>query len=232
MGVKRLLLAVLLVTALIGLITVDVHGGTVQVFVDHDPPIDDPNIADDSLQSGSKFNITVNVANVPDLYSYKFKLNWTGSMLNATNIYQGPFLQSGGPTIFIPQINNTDNFVYVTCSLFMVAGGVWDNGTLAIIEFLVEDYGSTDLQLYDTILVNSLSVQIVHSPVSGYFSNKIPGDIDGDGDVDPDDVYVLAMAYGAVFPDPRYVEEADFDGDGDVDPDDVYVLAQNYGKSI
>ena len=59
--------------------------------------------------------------------------------------------------------------------------------------------------------------------------DTIPGDIDGDGDVDPDDFYLFSGAYGtSPASDPR----CDLDGDGDVDPDDFYIFSGNYGKTI
>jgi hypothetical protein len=60
----------------------------------------------------------------------------------------------------------------------------------------------------------------------------IAGDVDGDGDVDPDDFAIFAGAYGSVVGDPTYDPECDIDGDGDVDPDDFAIFAANYGSSI
>jgi len=231
MNVKKLLIMFFLVTALISMMTGNVHAAT-QVFVDQDPPIGDPNIMDTSLQSGSKFNITVNVADVADLYSYEFKLNWTGSMLNVTNVYPGPFLPSGGSTMFLPQLNNTAHFVYVVASLFLVPTGVYGSGILAYVEFLVEDYGSTDLQLYDPILVDSLMQSISHSSASGYFRNKYPGDVNGDYLVGVADFSTLAGAYGSSSGQPAYDREADFNLDGLVGVADFSTLAGNYGKTF
>jgi hypothetical protein len=56
------------------------------------------------------------------------------------------------------------------------------------------------------------------------------GDVDGDGDVDYDDLVVLAGAYGSSIGQPSYDERADFDRDGDVDYDDLVVLAGAYGS--
>jgi len=73
----------------------------------------------------------------------------------------------------------------------------------------------------------------------GWVVVTIAGDVDGDGYVDVDDVFLHASpAYGTEGPPkkypahPRYNPNCDFDRDGDVDADDVFThLAPNYGKS-
>jgi len=57
----------------------------------------------------------------------------------------------------------------------------------------------------------------------------IAGDLDGDGDVHPDDLALFALAYGTS---PPSNSDCDLDGDGDVDPNDLAIFAGNYGKSI
>ena len=65
--------------------------------------------------------------------------------------------------------------------------------------------------------------------IDGMINVIILGDIDGDGDVDPDDFAIFAGAYGTSPPsDPR----ADLDRDGDVDPDDFAIFAGSYGISV
>lgn len=54
------------------------------------------------------------------------------------------------------------------------------------------------------------------------------GDVDCDGDVDPDDLYTFAGAYGTS---PPSIPGCDLDGDGDVDPNDLAIFAANYGKT-
>ena len=57
---------------------------------------------------------------------------------------------------------------------------------------------------------------------------RIFGDIDGDGDVDPDDFNVFAGAYGTA---PPSNPDCDLDCDGDIDPDDFNIFAAKYGQT-
>jgi len=68
--------------------------------------------------------------------------------------------------------------------------------------------------------------------INGAVFVTIAGDIDGDGDVDYDDLIIIAGAYGTCEGDPSYVPEADLNGDGCVDYDDLILLAGNYGTTI
>ncbi len=58
---------------------------------------------------------------------------------------------------------------------------------------------------------------------------SVPGDADGDGDVDLDDFVILKTTFGQH---PLVDSRADFDGDGDVDLDDFVILKNNFGQSI
>ncbi|MCK4872127.1 MAG: hypothetical protein KAS72_05340, partial [Phycisphaerales bacterium] len=55
-----------------------------------------------------------------------------------------------------------------------------------------------------------------------YVPATIPGDLDGDGDVDQADLGILLAAYGIN-------DSGDCDGDGDTDQADLGILLANYG---
>ncbi|UCE29502.1 MAG: hypothetical protein JSV85_01900 [Candidatus Bathyarchaeota archaeon] len=59
----------------------------------------------------------------------------------------------------------------------------------------------------------------------------IPGDVDGDHDVDIFDIVAIQSAYGAHYGDPNYDPNYDINGNGDVDIYDVVIAAGNYGQS-
>ncbi len=71
------------------------------------------------------------------------------------------------------------------------------------------------------------------TPFEGTDTVKVlfPGDVDDDGDVDPDDLYLFAGAYGTRLGDAAYNRAADFNEDGSIDPEDLYILAGNYGRT-
>jgi len=122
-------------------------------------------------------------------------------------------------------------------------------GIMANVTFTAVDYGISNITLgddtrligwtdggmgeaYDIINAKYNPDHIQH----GYFSNKIPGDIDGDKDVDPFDFSAFRVAYGSKgppqvpVPDPNYDLQADLDLDGDVDPFDFSTFRVNYGR--
>jgi hypothetical protein len=78
---------------------------------------------------------------------------------------------------------------------------------------------------------NIITVTKVHSsPASILIFWNFPGDIDGDHDVDANDLRLLIAAYGSHVGDPRYNSSCDINWDGNVDDNDLSLLAQNYGK--
>lgn len=223
---------------------------TPEVFVDPDKIIKGY-FAEPSYRIGNTFEVPVNITGVTDLFAWQINMSWSDtSMLNVSNIIAGEFLNRVAPPNYTTSdpapnglgfvINTTDNAMSYTAMGESILGGapaISGDGRLVKIEFLVLGYGWTNLTIsvggtLPTTLLNSTLNSMTFTKVDGYFSNKILGDVDGDGDVDYDDLVVLAGAYGSSSPASAYDEFADFDRDGDVDYDDLVPLAGNYGKSV
>ena len=104
--------------------------------------------------------------------------------------------------------------------------------TGTIVSFSIEhynNYSSGSLNITSTSHdppVNTTDLDFVFAKL--ILKNLLPGDVDGDGDVDPADFYVFSGAYGTSPPSNPW---CDLDGDGDVDPADFYLFSGNYGKS-
>ena len=77
------------------------------------------------------------------------------------------------------------------------------------------------------LYVNASTWESYEGPI--IVSDRLPGDADGDGDVDLDDFAILksnfGMSSGATW------EKGDFDGEGDVDLDDFVILKYNFGAT-
>ncbi len=129
--------------------------------------------------------------------------------------------------------------------------GATGSGWLCTLEFLVVDYGLTELDIDDP-LTKLLHVgpppfppyPIPFTAQNGLFKNTIPGDIQGDtpgtppdGDVDRYDFFAFLDHYGSSAGDPNYNILADLEGDtpgsppdGDVDRYDFFAFLDNYGR--
>ena len=92
-------------------------------------------------------------------------------------------------------------------------------------------YGAGSWSYNASTTISTLNVTHL-SPARIVVYWRFPSDIDGDGDVDADDFYIFAGAYGTTDGDPTYNPDADLDGDGDIDPDDFYIFAKDYGKTV
>jgi parallel beta-helix repeat protein len=127
---------------------------------------------------GDSFTVGINVANITDLYSLSFYMEWNASLLNATSIAEGDFL-SGQPegTSFSYEINNEAGYIHVLCTTKGDYPGVSGSGTLASVTFIVEEEGKSSLNLYDTSLLDSTLQPINHAIGDGWFDNVIVRDI-------------------------------------------------------
>ncbi len=101
---------------------------------------------------------------------------------------------------------------------------------------------ATDVVMVDNIGIYSVTaiydeeyggwniVDNIDSETIAIGEGGLPGDVDGDGDVDLSDLSLVLAAYGSCEGDPAYNPYADIDEDGCVDLLDLAILLANYGS--
>lgn len=79
---------------------------------------------------------------------------------------------------------------------------------------------------------NPRSIEVTEPTiVTACFNKKwCPGDVNGDGKVNYQDLSMLSAAYGSIRGGPNWNSCCDFDADGDVDYADLGTLSRNYGN--
>jgi hypothetical protein len=125
--------------------------------------------------TGQDFTVNVSISNVADLYGWQIELSWNSSLLNVTNVLEGPMLKSSGnSTFFSPVVNNDAGNLRALCTRLLSFGsnvtGVSGHGTLMTVQFEVIGSGACDLNLYGTQLLDSNSRAISHTVQSGHFN--------------------------------------------------------------
>ena len=118
---------------------------------------------------------------VRDLFGWQVQLSWLASILDLANVTEGDFLKGieENPTLFIyktyeDQVGNDS--VVIACTRLGAVLGVDGSGTLASISFRATEPGSTILDLFDTILVDSRPTPfpIEHYSTDGYVVSEGP----------------------------------------------------------
>ena len=113
------------------------------------------NPPDSYVTVNKTLNVDVNVTDVTNLTSWQFTVYFLKSILNCTNVVEGPFLKTGGGTFFGKTINNNYNGTHgsvLAYSTLLGSTSVNGSGVLATITFNASGVGDTTLHLSDTKL--------------------------------------------------------------------------------
>lgn len=100
-----------------------------------------------TINQGNIFTININVAGAVDLTSWQFDLNYNPLLLQANVVTEGPFLASGGPTLFGPPvfIDNVNGLISGVTDSLLALPGVSGSGVLAMVEFTALQRGPSSL---------------------------------------------------------------------------------------
>ncbi len=249
---KKTVSGMMLTLLLIGMLTLAFKIDFVSAIVAKYPAIYvDPPIVENVMPGN---NVTVSIkTNYTGLISaYQFTSSYNASILHGINVTNGDIITTyKSPLVmFTPgTFDNTEGTLSLTAALITAFVGpipsVWGPGTLANVTFMVVGYGTSNITLgpetklwgwpYDPwwdppIIVDAESMpdHIGH----GFFSNKIPGDVNGDRTVNASDLFDLSVVYGSESSKPDWNPNCDFNWDGKVDASDLFDLSKNYGKTV
>jgi len=169
---KKVLFIVILLLASCPLLMSNVTAEGNKPIVTLDVTTITPNPPSEAPEVGQAFEVNVTISNVTDLFDWQIMLIFDTTILNATDVTEGPFLKQGGDTYFpTPDINNDYNAThgYVFAGSTLMGGtGVNGSGVLATICFVGEAEGISNLVLdvsgqiygFKTLLENSEGAEI------------------------------------------------------------------------
>jgi hypothetical protein len=243
---RVLLLAVSLAMMAFPILSVHAFTGAsgVSVFVNPDQV---------SVKINQTFQVFVNVSSVLKLQGFDFMLTYDNRILNCTDLEEGTFLSSFGPTFVAKheiKRDFTPNSGRAWLALCILGpGSANGSGILAIISFKALSVGETGLDLHsdqplreDEVKLTTCGSQpisnkaidgsvTVNADDSADPSNSPPNlDLNLDGVVDIVDISMVALGFGSVRGDLRFDVKADIDQNGVINILDVTLVANGSGR--
>lgn len=134
-------------------------------------------------EPGEHFNVTLNVANVADLYAWQVVMSFNSSVLEVVDLYEGDFLaeQPEGTSALMKQIFNDEGWCGLGLTTLGFYAGVTGNGWLGTVEFLVKGIGDSYLNITDPVglkrtkILDSLPPEpspMPFTPEDGFFTSE------------------------------------------------------------
>ena len=133
-----------------------------------------------SAQLGSSVNFNIGIADVANLYSYQFTLNYDTRYLRLLSGSEGGFLATGGNTVgFLGDPSEAGTISYVFNSLLGPSAGVSGNGLLASFQFETIGVGSGGLSFSDVIFLDNIEQDIAVQAQGAQFAvlDDAPSDV-------------------------------------------------------
>jgi hypothetical protein len=133
-----------------------------------------PEIIDPSLLPPARFNVTVAVDDIENLYGYEFNLTYDNQILACYGIiFNSPLGEEYFTSDF--EVNDASGFIWVKVDFYPPANPIqtYTNETLVTIFFRVKGMGSTFLNLTDTHITDPDGQPIYHEAHDGFFCTLI-----------------------------------------------------------
>jgi len=129
---------------------------------------------------GGAFSIAIKIANAPTTYAWGLKLSYNTTVLNVTGASEGDWLSGAGSTSFFSTplaTANAQGYIVIEDTLIGASAGASNNGRLCNVTFQILAVGRSDLNLYDTFLLDLNLVKTDYPNNDGYFcaNDAFPG---------------------------------------------------------
>lgn len=223
--------------------TTDPHGDLIRYIFDWG---DDTSNCTDWYESGATANashswgstgtydVTVKAQDIHGPLGASLNSSWSSSI--AVSIGFGLTVlaeDQNGTSLTTGDVYIDDELVGYTGSTFPVGPGThtvfvndfWESGNTGYrYGFDYWEDGSVD---------NPRNITVVEdTTITAYFNKKwCPGDVDGDGKVDGEDLFIVNIRFGAQRGDPNWDSRADLWYDHKIDGRDVFVVKRNFGNT-
>jgi hypothetical protein len=134
---------------------------------------------ENSANPSESFTVDITIQDAVDLFSYEAKVGFDPDILEVASIDEGPFIkdQTTSPMGTLWSTIEESDYVYAVCVTMGAYPGVSGSGVLFTVTFNVIDAGACDLDLYDSILLDSTGASIVHDEAGGYFYTGARADL-------------------------------------------------------
>jgi len=232
---------------------------TVMVRIGEKPTLEiEPSIYEAKLL-GENFAINITMNNLGEYWrvvGLEFRVSYNSTLLRIVNVTEGSFLRNPSwnhhGTFFIYYIEDeaVPPYVVIGLLLFPNATGQWEsfpygNGVLATITFEViyQDRGydrrlgyiippiTSDFELFKSRIIDDDGLLIPHNAIGGQYTiyPTNVADINYDGYVGIDDIFLIASSFGEEPGRPRWNPDLDINKDNYIGIDDIWIAASNFG---
>lgn len=115
---------------------------------------------------GQTFTVDIAISNVTNLYSFQFDLVFTPGSVNPVSVGEGPFLPSGGSTVFVPGTAGAGTLRSTAGTLAGPLLSATGGGVLATVTFTANSSGPIAIGIANVILLD-IALSPVAAAVNG-----------------------------------------------------------------